>query len=48
MDAMNVGGKAVLEFDGKRVMIGPPEISSDPIEQMGGDKTNGTITGRSG
>ncbi|GGD58717.1 ABC transporter ATP-binding protein [Paenibacillus nasutitermitis] len=35
LEAMNVSGKAVLEFDGKRVTIGPPEedaVRSEPTE----------------
>ncbi|MBP1996099.1 ABC transporter ATP-binding protein [Paenibacillus eucommiae] len=31
LEAMNVDGKAVLEFDGKRVTIGPPDASPSSI-----------------
>jgi putative ABC transport system ATP-binding protein len=48
LDAMNVDGKAVLEFDGKRVMIGPPDVSPDPSVAAGGEPTNGTSRGQSG
>jgi hypothetical protein len=48
LDAMNVDGKAVLEFDGKRVTIGPPDVSPDPSVAAGGEMTNGTSRGQSG
>ncbi|RKP56961.1 ABC transporter ATP-binding protein [Cohnella endophytica] len=55
LDAMNVQGKAVLEFDGKRVSIGPPEVASatmtsaksDCSSEDGGERTNGA-SGESG
>ncbi len=47
LDAMNVDGKAVLEFDGKRVMIGPPDRTPDPPVQIGGEQTNGASRGQS-
>lgn len=48
LDAMSVEGKAVLEFDGKRVIIGPPDVSAHPTGQIGGERTDGTGNGRSG
>jgi ABC-type lipoprotein export system ATPase subunit len=49
LDAMNVDGKAVLEFDGKRVIIGPPDVAVEPVRDTadlpspnGGDPANGT------
>ncbi|QJD84430.1 ABC transporter ATP-binding protein [Cohnella herbarum] len=48
LDAMSVDGKAVLEFDGKRVIIGPPDVSAHPTGQIGGERTDGTGNGRSG
>ncbi|MCD9026211.1 ABC transporter ATP-binding protein [Cohnella silvisoli] len=47
LDAMNVDGKAVLEFDGKKVIIGPPDRTSDPSVQIGGERTNGTSRSQS-
>jgi putative ABC transport system ATP-binding protein len=48
LDAMNVDGKAVLEFDGRRVTISPPDVSPDATVQIGGERTNGTSRGQSG
>lgn len=46
LDAMNVDGKAVLDFDGKRVIIsppdGPPDDIAEPTVQIGGERTNET------
>lgn len=48
LDAMNVDGKAVLEFDGKRVIVGPPDVTLDPTLEEGGGRTNGISHNPSG
>jgi putative ABC transport system ATP-binding protein len=49
LEAMNVDGKAVLEFDGIRVTISPPDVSPDAAVQIGGERTNGgTSRGQTG
>lgn len=44
LEAMGVEGKAVLEFDGRRVILGPPGSSADVDGQIGGGWKNGTET----
>ncbi|UVI28686.1 ABC transporter ATP-binding protein [Paenibacillus spongiae] len=39
LDEMNVAGKAVLEFDGKRVIISPPEDSTDSASPIDGGRS---------
>jgi len=44
LEAMGVEGKAVLEFDGRRVILGPPGSSADVDGQIGGGWKDGTET----
>ncbi|WP_372629951.1 ABC transporter ATP-binding protein [Cohnella sp.] len=44
LDAMGVEGKAVLEFDGRRVILGPPGSAADVDGQIGGGRKSGTET----
>ena len=46
LDAMGVEGKAVLEFDGRRVILGPP--GSPPTSGPGGGAVPSDIPGASG
>ncbi len=48
LEAMNVDGKAVLEFDGKRFNVGPPDMTLDLTLKAGGERTNGTSRDQSG
>ncbi len=44
LDAMGVEGKAVLEFDGRRVILGPPGSAAGVDGQIAGGRKDGTET----
>jgi ABC-type lipoprotein export system ATPase subunit len=48
LDEMNIAGKAILEFDGKRVWIGSPDLPSEAIGEIGGERSNGTGSDEAG